>query len=256
MTTLLELRGLSVDIGGKTVCRGLDLSIGAGQCWGILGVNGVGKTTLLHTLAGLKPAQCGEILVNGKHRGDYAPRALAQQCGILFQDYLDTFPCTVLEAALIGRHPYLRHWQWESAQDMELARQALNRVGLEQLEQRDITTLSGGERRRLAIATLLTQAPQILLLDEPANHLDLHYQVSLLDQLMQDCRQQNKAMVMVLHDVNLAARFCDHALLLYGEGEYRAGASADLLNAGELSALYRHPMTQHRTPAGCFFLPG
>ena len=128
--TLLELRKLTLSIGGKTVCRDLDLNIVGGQCWGILGVNGVGKTTLLHTLAGLKPAQTGEIRVNGKPRSDYSARELAQLCGILFQDYLDTFPCTVLEAALIGRHPYLRQWQWESVQDKAIARAALQQVGL------------------------------------------------------------------------------------------------------------------------------
>ena len=255
VNTLLELRKLTLSIGGKTVCRDLDLNIVGGQCWGILGVNGVGKTTLLHAMAGLKPAQAGEIRVNGKPRSDYSARELAQLCGILFQDYLDTFPCTVLEAALIGRHPYLHQWQWESAQDKAIARAALQQVGLNELEQRDITTLSGGERRRLAIATLMAQAPQILLLDEPANHLDLHYQSSLLTQLTQDCRQQHKAMVMVVHDVNLAARFCDHVLLLYGDGDYRAGTREELLSAEALTQLYHHPMVLHQTSAGRFFLP-
>jgi iron complex transport system ATP-binding protein len=255
MNTQLELCQLTVTIAGKTVCNGLDLTMEGGQCWGLLGVNGVGKTTLLHTLAGLKPAQAGEVLVNGEPRSAYSPRALAQLCGILFQDYRDTFPCTVLEAALIGRHPYLRQWQWESAQDREIAVRALERVGLQGLEQRDITTLSGGERRRLDIAILLTQAPQILLLDEPANHLDLHHQISLLDQLSQDCRQQHKLMVMVVHDVNLAARYCDHVLLLCGDGEYRAGASEELLNAEVLSNLYQHPMILHQATNGRYFFP-
>lgn len=258
--TRLETRGLALSIAGKTICCDLNLRINAGECWGILGMNGVGKTTLLHTLAGLKPAQVGDILVNGKPRSDYHARELAQLCGILFQDYLDTFPCTVLEAALIGRHPYMRQWQWESDADKSKARAALQQVGLADLEQRDITTLSGGERRRLAIATLLTQAPQIMLLDEPANHLDLHYQVNLLQQLTQDCRKNEKAMIMVMHDVNLAARFCDHVLLLsakgeFGEGEYRAGTSTELLNAETLTTVYNHPMQSHHTTMGSIFIP-
>ena len=234
---LLQTRSLAVTIAGKSICRGLDLSIRRGECWAMLGRNGAGKTTLLHTLAGLRVPAAGGIDVGGRSLGEWSGRKLARVRALLPQDDYDAFPASVLETALIGRHPHLSRWQWETPQDYAIARAALAAVEFAEAEARDVRTLSGGERRRVALAALLAQEPELFLLDEPASHLDLAHQLGLLDRLTATVREQRKALVMVLHDVNLAARYCDHALLL-DRGSAVAGAAAALLTSERLSALY------------------
>jgi iron complex transport system ATP-binding protein len=238
----LSTHDLDVTIAGKQVCRRLNLSIEHGQCWGLLGRNGVGKTTLLHTLAGLRAADGGSIRLDGRDMASLHRREVARHLGVLFQQESDPFPATVLETALTGRHPYLRPWQWETAEDIAAARDALHVMELDDLEQRYSASLSGGERQRLKVATLLTQNPALLLLDEPSNHLDPHHQLSVLALIAERCREQDRAALMTLHDVNLAARFCDHLLLLFGNGEARAGSAEELLDNSLLSRLYGHPV--------------
>lgn len=256
MSALLETAGLTVAVGGVRVCTGLDLAVEPGQCWGILGRNGTGKTTLLHTLAGLRPPAAGRIRLDGIDLHGIERRTVARRLGILLQDYVDAFPSTVLETTLTGRHPHLGPWEWEGPADLAAARTALGRVGLGAFESRPVQTLSGGERRRLAIATLLTQDPALYLLDEPTNHLDLNHQVSVLEELSCTLRRGGRAALMVLHDPNLAARFCDRLLLLHGAGETQAGPAPDLLTAANLERLYHHPMRAIPTPDGTAWLPG
>lgn len=239
---LLSVDGLTVEIGGKLVCRQLSFSLLPGQCWGLLGANGAGKTTLLHTLAGLRRPQAGEIRLLGEPLAAIPRRQRAQLLGLLPQDSQDPLPATVLETALIGRHPYLHAWQWESAGDLAAARAVLAAVELLHAEQRQVNTLSGGERRRLALATLLLQAPRLQLLDEPANHLDLRHQLSLLELLRRRAVAAGGALLLSLHDLNLAARFCDHLLLLFGDGETLAAPVAEALTPDNLHRLYGHPV--------------
>ena len=239
---LLETKGLRVEIGGKRVCDGLDLAIGAGECWGVLGGNGVGKSTLLHTLAGLREVAGGEIRLDGEPLTALPRRRVAQRLGLLLQDHGDPFPATVLETALIGRHPHLHAWQFEGEEDRRIAEAALAAVELAGFEPRMVATLSGGERRRLGLATLLVQDPALMLLDEPANHLDLRHQIRLLRMVAQLTHGQPKAAVMVLHDPNLAARFCDRLLLLFDDGETLAGPAEELLTEEQLTRLYGHPV--------------
>ncbi len=242
MPTLLTANDLTVSIADKSVCHGLNLSIERGQCWGILGRNGIGKTTLLHTLAGLHAPDAGAIYLEEQPLTRLPRRHIAQSIGVLFQHSEDPFPSTVLETALIGRHPYLNAWDWESEEDQTLARQALAAVGMDGMASRQADTLSGGERQRLAIATLLTQDPQLLLLDEPANHLDLHHQITLLDLLVRQTRERGKALLMISHDLNLTARYCDHVLMLFGEGETLQGEASEVLTETNLARLYGHPI--------------
>ncbi|HEB59840.1 MAG TPA: ABC transporter ATP-binding protein [Gammaproteobacteria bacterium] len=233
---------LAVRIGGVQVCRALDLDLAPGTCWALMGQNGSGKTTLLHTLAGLRPATAGEIHLDGRALPQWRRPDLARRLGLLTQDFQDPFPATVLDTALLGRHPWLSLWQWEGPADLARARAALKTVGLAEFEQRNIATLSGGERRRLGIATLLTQDPAVLLLDEPANHLDLRHRQQILATLAQLAHAQQRTVMMSLHDPALAWRFCDHALLLMGDGEVVAGETREVLNADNLTRLYDYPV--------------
>jgi len=256
-TPLLRTEELTVEIGGKTVCEKLDVTINPGQRWGLLGINGVGKTTLLHTLAGLRAPAQGNIKLGETLLKELPRLRIAQHIGVLLQDDNDAFPGTVLETVLTGRHPWLGQWQWESEEDRALAMAALSDVGLEGFEQRQVNTLSGGERRRLALATLFTQNPKLFLLDEPTNHLDPHYQIGLLDLLDQRVTDvaNGRASLMILHDINLATRFCDHLMLLFGEGETLCGPAGEVLNIENLTRLYGHPVIAVDGPKGTVYLP-
>ncbi|UCE88203.1 MAG: ABC transporter ATP-binding protein [Pseudomonadota bacterium] len=253
---LFAVSGLNVAIGGVTVCRDLELVIHAGQCWAVLGMNGSGKTTLLHTLAGLRSAAGGEILLDGQPLTQIGRREMARRVGVLLQDLPQGFPATVIESALTGRHPHLSPWQWEGAADRELARAALAAVDLGGFERRQVGTLSGGEWRRLGLATLLVQNPALALLDEPVNHLDLHHQHRVLALLRNRAASPGHGAAMVLHDVNLARRYCDHALLLFGKGETRAGPIDEVFDARTLTRLYRHPVNALDGPHGPLYIPG
>ena len=138
MSTLLEARDLAAAIGGRTLVSCLDLKLDAGERLAILGRNGAGKTTLLHTLAGLRAPLAGDVSLCGEQLSALAPRRVAQLRGVLLQQQIDAFPASVLETALIGRHPWMERWAWESTADARTARQALAAVGLAELEQRDV----------------------------------------------------------------------------------------------------------------------
>ncbi|TSA50335.1 MAG: ABC transporter ATP-binding protein [Nitrosomonadales bacterium] len=242
MSALLTTHALTVSIAGQSVVQGLSMTVRAGERLVILGRNGVGKTTLLHTLAGLRAPDAGEVLLAGQGYAALGARAAARQRGLLTQHQGDAFAATVLDTVLIGRHPHLARWAWDDAAEVALAQEALAAVGLADLAGREIHTLSGGERQRVALATLLAQQPRVYLLDEPLAHLDLNHQVAVLDIISRRVRDEAAALVMVLHDVNLAARFSDQALLLYGAGEYELGECAAVLDAPRLSRLYGHPL--------------
>jgi len=252
---LLKCTGLDIDIGNVVVTRGLEFTIESGQCWCVLGRNGIGKTTLLHTLAGLRASRSGSIELNATPLYQLSRRKVAQKLGIVLQHQEDNFPATVAETVLQGRHPHLHSWQWESAEDHRIAMQAIARLGLSGYEARNIQTLSGGERQRVSIATLLAQETELLLLDEPTNHLDLHHRLQVLETLVSHGRQTNRAVLMVLHDINLAARFADHVLLLLGDGESRLGKKEQILETTALERLYGHPLTRIETPRGPAWLP-
>jgi iron complex transport system ATP-binding protein len=251
--TMLEARALEVTIAGLGICRGLDLEVSSGQCWAILGCNGAGKTTLLNTLAGLRAPDAGSISLDGRPLASFHPRELARVRGLLPQDDSDPFPATALETVLVGRHPHLSRWRWEAAEDLRIARDALSAADLEGAETRDVRTLSGGERRRVALATVLAQQPRLFLLDEPSSHLDLSHQVALLDRLVHLARAEEHAVVMALHDVNLAARCCDHVLLL-DRGTALAGPAGELLTAERLSSLYGVAQRPERDDGRSYFV--
>ena len=238
---MLDCAGLDVDVAGRRLVASLTLAARAGRFVALLGQNGAGKTLTLHTLAGLRSAGGGTIALDGRPLGDWPPAQRARRLALLPQASEDPFPVTALETALIGRHPHIGFWAWEGDRDIAIARGCLADVDLGGCEERSVESLSGGERRRLAIAALLAQDAAVCLLDEPTNHLDPHHQLSVL-QLFRARVDAGKAVVASLHDPTLAARFADDALLLYGDGRWAFGPCNEVLTAERLSTLYRNPM--------------
>ncbi len=234
---LLECRDIDVCVESRTLVRGLSLQVGRGSMLAVLGPNGSGKSLSLHTLAGLRPPRAGHLLISGRPLAGWPRRALARELALLPQNVEDPFPATVIETVLLGRHPHIARWQWESARDFAIASDALAAVGLAGYEERDVLTLSGGERRRAALAAVLAQTPRIFLLDEPTNQLDPNHQLEAL-QLLRERADAGAAVIVTLHDPNLAERFADSALLIGKDGDWQCGRVADILTPQHLSTLY------------------
>lgn len=251
---MIEVRGLEVSIGGHQVCRGLDFALPAGRSLAILGRNGAGKSTLLATLAGLRAADGGLVHVAGKALQEHTPRELARLRGYCAQQQHDAFAATVLDTALVGRHPHLDRWGWESASDRAIAIEALQRTGLAGFAARQVQTLSGGERQRLAVATLLTQQPEVLMLDEPLSHLDLNHAMALLA-LLQGEAALGRTVLAVMHEPNFAHRHFDYTLMLFGDGDWTFGASADVIDVTRLQRLYGHPLRTLQDNGKPWFIP-
>jgi iron complex transport system ATP-binding protein len=232
---------VDVAVANRTLVRGLDFAAQGGEFIAVLGRNGVGKTLTLHTLAGLRAPAAGVVQLDGRNLTAWSGRERARRLGLLPQLTEDPFPSTVFEAALIGRHPHLPFWQWEDARDLDCARGALATVGLAALAERTVDSLSGGERRRLDVATLLAQDAAVCLLDEPTNHLDPRHRSEMLA-LFRARADAGGLVVAALHDATLAAHAADKALLLFGDGHWRYGEAASILTDANLSELYEVPV--------------
>lgn len=254
MDAPLSVHTLAVRVGNRELVRDLSLQFGPGEFVAVLGRNGCGKTLTLHTLAGLRAPATGAVNIDGIPLLQQPRRAVARRLGLLAQDVEDGFAASVMETVLIGRHPHLDFWQWETAQDERLARDALAAVDLGDFAGRRADTLSGGEQRRLAVAALLAQQPGIFLVDEPTNHLDPHHQLAVL-KLFRALADAGNTVIATLHDPTLAARFADRVVLLFGDGRWHCGPVSESLSESALSDLYLTPMTEVRTADRRIFVP-
>lgn len=249
LKAIFNVANANLRIGTTQVCSELNLELYPGETLAILGKNGVGKSTLLSCLAGLPSGDIsGEILLGGKTYEAWGAKAAACWRGWLAQKQQDQFSATVLETVISGRHPHLNRWEWESAADRELAVKSLQLLGMVDFSDRDVLTLSGGERQRVALATILTQQPTLYFMDEPLAHLDLNHQIEVLDLICTKTKRERVSALMVLHEPGLAHRYCDSALLLFGQGEWLYGSTETVLNAENLSRLYGYPLVQIERP--------
>ncbi len=252
---MIRTEHLDLQAGSRSLVRRLDWSARPGECWSIIGRNGAGKSTLLRTLAGLHRPDAGAVFVGGRALDAWAPEALARERAFLAQSRHDAFSYSVIETVLSARHPYHASRYWEGSDDHRAAMQALQAMEVADLAGRDVRTLSGGERQRVAIAALLAQDTPLLLLDEPANALDLAHQVSVMGLLAGLCREQGKTVVMIGHDLNLAYRISTHALLLMGDGRWQAGPVDATMQPALLGDYLGHPIDMIEHGGRRIFLP-
>lgn len=247
---MLELNAVEICSPEKLIVSNLNVQFKPGQIWGILGRNGSGKTTMLHTISGLSKVAKGNICLNGKPFKQFKLRHLAQYIGILLQNEAYHYPNSVWQSVMLGRYPYSNVWKSESLEDVANVEQALTAVELQHLAQRCVTTLSGGERRRVAIATLFAQTPKYYLLDEPLHQLDIRLQIKVLKYLQYLSLSSNKCTIMSLHDPNLAMRFCDHFILLFEDGSHEIGGKELLYQEAVFERLYQQSCKWIKTESG------
>jgi iron complex transport system ATP-binding protein len=251
--SVLRCSQLTLRVPGRTLVEKLDLAVRPGAVLAVLGRNGAGKSTTLHALAGLRYVANGEVILGDRPLPSWSRREIARRVGLLPQANEDPFPATALDAVLVGRHPHLDFWQWETDADREIAHRCLADVDLAAFGERELATLSGGERRRVAAATVLAQDPQTYLLDEPIQQLDPQHQFDIL-RMFRGLANRGRAVAMILHDAGLAARFADDALLLFGDGRWVHGPCAEVLNEASIGELYGMPVRELRWADGRTFV--
>jgi iron complex transport system ATP-binding protein len=236
----LSCENLTVTINGHTLVRDLSLDISPGTFVCLLGTNGVGKTLTLHSLAGLRATTDDAVHLCGDAITTLSRKEIGRRLGMLLQIQEDAFPLTVMESAMMGRYPHMGIWQWPGEEDHAAVVSALESFDLLGLEDRALAQLSGGERERVALATLMVQDPAIWLLDEPMNHLDPQHQLDVLQTLRQ-VAAKGRIVMASLHNPAMAMQYADYALLLYGNGEWEYGAVTELLEPARLKRVYQTP---------------
>lgn len=218
--------------------RPVSLTIAPGECWGLIGPNGAGKSTLLRLLAGLLVPTSGRVLLEGRPLSDVPPRRRAQRIALLPQQAPGELTATAREIVLMGRYPHRRFGLFDSVEDGAVAEQALTLTGTSAFADRPLSTLSGGEAQRVHVAAAIAQQPRVLLLDEPTAALDLHHQLRIFGIVRELVEMQHVAVVVVTHDINLAARFCSKILLLHDGRPVACGETAEVIRPEVLAPIY------------------
>jgi iron complex transport system ATP-binding protein len=238
MTPRLEAAAVSFAYGDRTVLRAVNVAVAPGEIVGVIGPNGSGKTTLVRLLSGVIAPAAGAVRLDGTPLATLRRREVARRLAVVPQDPVLEFPFTALEVVLMGRAPHLGALGFPGARDLAVARDAMACLDVGALEGRPLDRVSGGERQRVLLARALAQEPQVLLLDEPTTHLDLRHQAGMHDVVHALARDRGVAVVSVLHDLNLAALYCDRLVLLADGEVARAGTAADVLTADVLRAAF------------------
>jgi len=252
---MLRAERLSLGYPGRALLEGLTLEFRPGQVWAVLGRNGSGKSTLLHTLAALRLPQAGAALLDGAPLDSMPRRRLARRIGVLLQEETHEFWGSVRDFVLLGRYPHaLSPFGWH-VDDEAVASAEIESLHLAGLAGRAFATLSGGERQRARAAALFAQRPLVYLLDEPLQHLDLPHQVAVLERLAHEAREHDAVVIMVVHDLLFASRYCDRFLLLYGDGRFAHGGALEVLDAGHLGELYGFALDAVEAGRDRLFLP-
>ncbi len=248
MNQIVRAENISVSYGDTKVLQDISLSVEEGSFIGILGPNGCGKTTFLRSLSRILEPDAGTVYLDGTNAASYETKALARTLGCVRQETDVAFPFTVREIVLMGRHPHIGRLAPLSAEDLQIADDAMKTTNTAHLADRLITEVSGGERQRVLIARTLAQQPKILLLDEPTSHLDINHQIEILRMIRG--LTPKITVIGVFHDLNIASYFCDRLILMDGGHILAAGTPSEVLTAERIRSVFQvamlvsiHPLT-------------
>jgi len=252
MKHVIHARRLGYSYGDLPVLKDLSFSVQQGDFFIIIGPNGSGKTTLLKCIAGISRPRAGSLEILGVPLQSYSRKSLARSIALVPQTAPADFPFTVTEVVLMGRSPHLGILGVEHEKDLNIARRAMDFTGITSLAHRKLDQLSGGERQRVMIARAICQEPEIILLDEPTASLDLAHQVRIMD-LMEKLRDEKRVTIlMVSHDINLAALYANSLMLIKGGRMVSIGRPAEVLTFQTLEMAYGCPLLVDKSPLGDF----
>ena len=236
---LLNVHGIECRYGSVKILENVSLSVKEGDFVGILGPNGSGKTTLLKSISRTLKPHKGTILLDKTDIYSMKSVDLAKHMAIVPQESTIGFSFSALDIVLMGRNPHMKRFQMESEKDMTIVKKAMLRTNTWHFADRPINELSGGEKQRVVIARALAQEPKILLLDEPLTHLDMINQLEIMDLVKELCVKEGIIVLAVIHDLNLAARYCTSALLLKGAKVFAAGTLDEVLTSENIKTVFR-----------------
>ncbi len=245
---LLEASGIHVELGGQAILRDVEVTVRRGEVVGLVGPNGAGKSTLLRVVTGMLRPSAGTVAIEGDALGALSRRDLAMRVAVVQQ--LPEAPATmrVRDLVVLGRHPHLGLLARESRHDFEIVAEAMRRAGCDRFADRELGSLSGGERRRAFIARALAQEAPLLLLDEPTSNLDAHAQVEILE-LVAELAASGSGVLLIVHDLTLAAAYCNRVVLL-DRGEVVAdGPPSEVVTPEHVRRVYGGGVTVLRHPA-------
>lgn len=235
---MIQVKGLGKSYQSTPVLRDLTFEVAKGEFFGVIGPNGSGKSTLCKLISGVAGVDAGEIHLDGKEVGGYSRKELARLLAVLEQEALPPVGFLVREVLEMGRFPY-QNWLGEDTEDAQpLIDEIIHLLRLEDLEQRSLEHLSGGEKQRVALGKALVQKPRILLLDEPTTYLDIGYQIQLMDIVRTWQKATQVTVVAVLHDLNLASLYCDRILMLNRGRQISVGTPEQILRSGLIEEVY------------------
>jgi iron complex transport system ATP-binding protein len=235
---MIEVHDINLCIGQREILSNITLHIKKGETVGIIGPNGSGKSSLVKVISRILIPASGSVCLDGKPLASYSSKMLARKMAVVSQEGLAPLPITVEEAVAMGRYPYQSFLRRNAAQDEKAIQRALERTGLTKVACKLLEQLSGGERQRVAIACSMAQEPEVLLLDEPTTYLDIGYQIGILD-LVREWQQETQGTAMlVLHDLNLAAQYCDRLILMENGKITCSGTVEEIMQAHLLSDVY------------------
>jgi len=222
----------------KEVLRNININIERGKFYTILGPNGSGKTTLLRLLSKSLHMEKGDIFIDEVALTQIKPTFLAKKMAVVPQSTEIEFDFSVQDIVLMGRTPHISRFCSESAKDIEIAMNAMKCTNTWGLRNKSINALSGGEKQRVVVARAIAQQTGIILLDEPISHLDIHHQIEIMNQLKQLNKNKNITIIMVLHDLNIAAAYGDHMILMHDGGVYKDGTPEEVLTEDIVKKVY------------------
>lgn len=244
---VLQLQGLTIGYEEKTIISDINAEVQTGELIGIIGRNGAGKSTLLKTIRGLLPAKAGQVLYFGKPLASYGEKELARRVAYLQQNVETGFGYTGLDIVLTGRYPYMKWWESEKDEDKELARDCMSYTGTLDLAERPVTEVSGGQKQRILLAKVLAQQTPVLFLDEPTTGLDMVYREEIF-RFARELANMGKTILMVVHELDLAAAYCSRIFLL-GEGKLLAdGTPEQVFTETLLSRAYEADISVEQNP--------
>lgn len=245
---MVELKNVCAGYEGREVLHQINLKIEPGKVTVLAGPNGCGKSTLLKTMMGMLPKTAGEIRVDGKALEEYKTVELVQKIAYLPQSR-NVPEISVLRMVLHGRFPYLKYPRRYSEQDMEIARKALQQVGMEQYAEESVSRLSGGMQQKVYIAMALAQDTPVILMDEPTSFLDIAHQMKLME-MAKELAAQGKAVVLILHDISMALRVADQILVLSNGALVQSGSPEAVFSSGILTKVFGIEIKRVRTEEG------